>query len=697
MTTFTRYEGDVPEFIPAKRKYLPRTMGNKSGPRVHMDREFIGWDGEGWTKHVCSDSEECTNLDGACKHYYFLFGSSAGPERSGRNLSTAQCLDVMLQCAAENPSAIHVGFAFGYDSNMILGDLQPKHMFLLRMNKSVTWQGYRIEYIPKKWFQVSGYVNGKKVTCRIQDIFSFYGTSFLKALKQYKVGTEAEWKTIEAGKDARNTFTLEQGDSLVRPYWKLELRLLVDLADALRDILHSGGYDIAQWFGPGAIASYTYKQRGQERNMSRDLPDQIIDASTRAYAGGRFEQFRGGLYEGTVYSADINSAYPYAMSLLPNLATGRWEHSRDPGYLREIGSRETVPGRTIRLGLFHVRYEVSERTRMNANTFGLPLPTFHRDNGGIIFPTKVDNWVHLPEFQLLVALSETEGEDAFFKSFEIIDGHVFHDDGTNPYAWVAELYTQRKVWKAQGNPAQLAAKLGLNSLYGKLAQRVGGRDGRIPTWHQLEYAGAITSKCRAMLYEASVQDYRGLIGYETDGVYSTQLLSGLSSPDSTGTGDGLGQWETGVYTGILYVQSGVYWLRDSEGQWQPPKSRGIPQRHLEFDKAVEALARREPIRAQQTQFVGMGQAAMSKKDIWRTWRKVDKEIAFGGNGKRVHHRLICRACHMGTGYTEGLHTLFPTPRWVAGPSDPHPLPWREKANKPTRKHRLNQAAQGELW
>jgi hypothetical protein len=658
---FTRVHSPLVE--PKTRDYRKRNVN--ANRRSYEDKPFIAWDGEGWTDHqddhrLSSMSGECA---GGCVHNYCLFGASTGHYVREASLSTVQCLDLMLVVAAENPGAIHVGYAFKYDANMILRDLPVGRMRRLCKSKRVQWNGYHLEWIPGKWFQVSRL----GTSCRIQDIFSFFGTSFVKSLKAWKVGTDQEWKAIEAGKDSRGDFTLEQLDEFVIPYWRGELRLLVSLSDNLRDVLYSGGFHIDKWYGPGAIASHTYTSRGTKAVMAQ-CPDEVVEASCHAYAGGRFEGFRAGYYEGPVYSADINSAYPYALSKMPNLATGRWSHIRDQGSLSRLVREET------RCGLFHVSYVLSYNAMLGAKEHGLPGPLFHRGSKGQFgFPVRNEGvWVHAPEFFMIKEMWEKYGEK-FLRSYEIKEAWVFSDDGTYPFAWVGDLYDQRAQWKREGNPAQLAAKLGLNSLYGKLAQRVGGTEGKIPPWHQLEWAGAITSTCRAMLYEASCMDNEGLIAYETDGIYSTLPFSSLRDGDK---GDALGQWKVEEYTGILFLQNGMYWLRDGDGVWLPPKTRGIPQKHVEFDRAYEALRDEVALEVEQSQFIGFGLADMRRGRGWRTWERNTKTIEFGGGGKRWHRSDWCPECKRGVSLLDGLH---PLQVYVGGhgESAPHSLPWRD--------------------
>ncbi len=65
--------------------------------------------------------------------------------------------------------------------------------------------------------------------------------------------------------------------------------------------------------------------------MDQNLKDEIKLAAQYAYFGGRFETFKIGRYKGPVYSLDINSAYPFAISQLPNLNAGALQISRVKG------------------------------------------------------------------------------------------------------------------------------------------------------------------------------------------------------------------------------------------------------------------------------------------------------------------------------------------------------------------------------
>lgn len=636
---------------------------------------FIAWDGEGWTDHVCGNPGGCVNSDGRCKHHYYLFGCSAGEYISGETLSTIECLDVMLAAKRANNDGLHVAFSFKYDIDMILGDIPPAGMRYLMRNNRMRWKGYRLEVLPGKWFQVTK----DDTTIRIYDLFSFFACSFVSALAQWDVGTDGERQKIAEGKGERSNFTLASLESEVIPYWRAELRLLADLAERLREVLYSAGIRPSMWHGPGAVANYLFKHYKSDMALPSDgsVPVGVLDAGQFAYAGGRFEAFRIGFADQPIYSADINSAYPYAMSLLPNMDTGVW--------VRHDGAIPLEELHEMRVGMFHVRYRYNPEWKRAIVYDGFPGAAHYRypKSGTVHYRHESPGvWIHLPEFRNMLA-QELSG---MFSQFEVLESWIYIDDGTYPFAWVRDTYEQRREWKRAGNPAQLAAKLGINSLYGKLAQRVGGREGK-PTWHNLEMAGHITSTCRAMLYDASWRQHKDIVAYQTDGIYSTAPLSFLPN----GEGNDLGQWEVDEYSGMLHLQSGVYWLRDKNGNWLRPKSRGVPQQHMDFSRAMEALASKTPLLVEQTQFIRFGLANMRRSGLayWRTWQKNEKEFSFGGDGigssgKRLHVPQSCKECIQGIGHDEGLHTLMLSPKgfpkWRNGQvreSAPHHLPWRK--------------------
>lgn len=597
-------------------------------------KPFKSWDGEG-----------CRGENGI--HPYSLFGASSGERIKYYDLKTLDCLSLIMDVESADPDVIHVGFSFGYDVNNIIKDLPEPQLAMLKIRGKTFWKGFTIEWIPRKWFSVS-YGKSQKTTAKIFDVFAFFNSKFGVALRKYDIGTVEDLDRIDRMKEERPDFTWENIDEIER-YWESELVYLVQLMDKLRSILYAAGYYITSWHGSGALASYALAQHKTRLYMDKGLSDEIINASRSAYAGGRFQPFLAGYYEGPVYTADINSAYGYTFSRLPSLQGGKWVH-----YANEP-DRGLVEN--IRLGLYRIRYKDKYSTK--------PHPLFHRDeDGSISFPSATAGWFHASD-----AYSVAQSDKA-----EFLEAWIFEDDGSYPFKWIEEAYQERLEMKRRGDPTQEGHKRMIASLYGQVAQRAGWerKDGP-PKWHQLEWAGAITAECRSLIYAAARRCGKGLVSIDTDGIMSLSPIGQLPG----GNGDNLGQWKVEEYTGLLYIQSGIYWLRDSEGNWLPPKSRGIPRKKLEIQAVLPSIKENKNLEFNQHMFLGLGLAMRGRMQDWRKWIDEPRSIAFGGSGKTVHVPKHCPACKKGLGHGEAMHLLLPVPPRQLE-SSMHRLPWLDK-------------------
>lgn len=631
------------------------------------DRTFIGWDGEG------------QNLQGDGKpQSYVLYGCSTGDFiTSPVHLDTVSLCRFMVSVARKYPHAYHVGFAFNYDTNMIVRSLSPAKLHFLYENQYVRIQAedeikYTIRICRGKWLSISetrpAWDRKKnpnaKTTIRIYDIFGFFMTSFVSAVESMLGKDTPGLDKVREGKKHRggtgNCPICGTGRCVfddiayVEEYWKEEIKLLARVADQLRERFYSAGFKITQWYGPGALASFTLKKRGIKQHLS-DTPNEVKHAAQIAYAGGRFELYKVGRITGPIYSYDINSAYPYAISMLPSLSNGDWRHISRPKQIE-------------RFGVYRVR--LSETTAFQK----APGPLFHRDRqGNISYPWYVDGWYWSPEVHGIFGNERVE----------VIEGWEYWTDSIeHPFEWVRGMYKTRQQWKAAGNVNQYALKLTLNSLYGKMAQRVGWDPirKRIPPWHQLEWAGWVTSYTRAKLYRImQAVPFDSVIAVETDGIYTTTSPEELKLESSTE----LGGWEIQKYDEIIYVQSGLAWLRKGD-VWEA-KRRGLDpdtfrlQDATKYVENLEANKKWEPFVGKQTRFIGLGAALMSKaplKSRHCVWSTTDKEIVPGATGKRIHLPPACAACRAGVNAYEMPHDLvIRSLSAMDTPSQPHFVPW----------------------
>ena len=628
--------------VPAAKTVAERKRVSRH--KQQLNKPFIVWDGEGTTSTPGSPQ------------FYSLFGAYNGAKHEyveAQRLSTRQCIELIFKVDDDNPDAIHVSFAFGYDVSMILRNLTKDKFLQLRKKGYTYYQRTRIEHVPGKWFLVRRKVDGIQQTVKIFDVWGFFQSSFLAAVKT-NISDHPVMKQldiVEKGKAGRSTFSYEDMPKILE-YWKIEAILAHALVNRLRQHLYDVDLKITSWHGPGALASYAYRQH-KIASHKEYFGDRLYELFRYGYAGGRFERFHIGRYSsGTsnnngIYGYDINSAYPWAISHLPTLHGGYWRYVREPTEVKTYG-------------IYHIRLDANLRRPIAA-------PFFYRDNRArVSFPWHVEGWYWSPEVAQAIALNLT------VQQFSIIEGWEFIPaSDVKPFDFVNDVYTERKEMKAAGIGAQMALKLLLNSLYGKQAQRAGWeRTGTAPKWHQLDWAGWVTSHTRATLFQLMQRmDYDQLIAVETDGLYTT------ASPDQLNVVDSkeLGGWEVSEYLEMVYLQSGVYAKQTPKGDWET-KYRGLDKNSLtasdmvQFTKTMLPMSNEWPLLAgKTTRFIAYPNALFrelhqnrgSMKQHLGVWEIRDHEINCRNAGKRSHEFGACEACADGaTAYEKAHDTII---------------------------------------
>lgn len=634
------------------------------------DRPFIAWDGEG------------VNLQGPGKpQSYILFGSSVGHIVNRAGLSAFDCLDHIIETGIEHPGAVHCGFAFSYDANMIIHSLSPTTLSRLHKNgwarlKKASGERYTITFAKGKFFRVTKYRPEyhaqqnphAKVTVQIFDIWSFFASSFIKAYTQM-IGPVPS--VITTGKAQRGEFSIDDFEE-IETYWALEVQMMQELAEELRKRVYNAGLRISQWHGPGALATYAMRQHKIQDYMCENSPE-IKLAARYAYAGGRFEPYKIGRVSEPVYGYDINSAYPYAITQLPSLVDGTWTHVINPTTIKKFGV-----------------YKI--HLKRGRGFMSAPSPLFHRDKEhNITFPWVTNGWYWSPEAYHAVRCGA-----------EIVEGWEYTGTSVYPFAWVADMYEQRRDWKRRGISAQIALKLCMNSMYGKLAQRIGWDPikQRLPPFHQLEWAGWVTSHTRARLFDLMRHiPFDRLVAVETDGLYTTMTPEELQISET----EQLGGWEITQYNEVMYVQSGLAWLQSPDGKWSDkrrgldPCRRGHSPETCDCANVFSLNACREylsslhprPDRStrwpvysgQTTRFLSLGTALASSIPTHNrhcVWETAKREITPGG-GKRIHVHSHCRACSEEYTAYDKAHDLVINSRAVLNPeSFPHSIPWEDE-------------------
>ena len=570
-----------------------RTAGRSWGGKKE-EKYYVGIDGEGRDFKVGKDG---TRED----HRYTLLawsdadGIESGYVENDNGLSTVECFDFLLTIPNRAKS---FAYAFNYDLTKMFTDVDNESLFKLfrpelrkRPASSQKFGPFPVPWTPPPYDgqteEHPGYLlnlQGTKFTIEcpvskrrrvIWDVFKFFQSKFTAALIDWKVATEeeltfmSEMKAKRSGDDWQN-----QSKDEVRRYCLDECAKMAVLAKSLVDAHDDVGLKLKTFYGAGSTGGAILKKWNIDKEKRVSVPE-MHEAIACGFFGGRFENSVIGEVEGPLWSYDISSAYPYETTFLPCLQCGRWELTQKRSDLARA-----------RVALVH--YGLG--TAPPGLSWG-PFP-FRMRNGSICYPVESGGgWVWDREY--------LEGERIFphveFKEAWIYvprlagSGEVCRH---KPFRSVPEYYLQRLKIGKEGKG--IVIKLGINSVYGKLAQSLGDA----PPFQCWIWAGIITSGTRAQILRALslLKDPANLLMVATDGICSRERLV-LPEPVETNTGillnccdkfetceheikkirKPLGGWEEKeVKKGVFFVRPGIYFpLNPTQKELKTVRARGV--------------------------------------------------------------------------------------------------------------------------
>lgn len=323
-----------------RHRRKPRS-GNRHVSPAKIGR-FVSFDGEGFDR---SDGSHC---------YALLQDSTGATVEHPAGLSTFACLRFIVEVRQRAGGRVcAISFAFDYDVNNIIKDLPREKLKRLWREGEVKWGPYRLEWRPRKWFQVSPLdrVTNRTIpghSVRIYDLYGFFQSGFVAACEEWLGKRAPDLALVRKGKRQRGGFRPEILP-FMRTYNAAELRLMVRLATELKEAFDSAELPLSQFYGAGAAGTAFLGKMGAKAFMDRFQPPEVEGAARHGYFGGRSEAPVYGEIPGPIYRYDLRSAYPSAIAELPNLTRGRWV--RDKTYRPEYRSRSTTfPGNYLGVG-----------------------------------------------------------------------------------------------------------------------------------------------------------------------------------------------------------------------------------------------------------------------------------------------------------------------------------------------------------
>lgn len=593
----------MPYKDPEKRKQYQREYGMKRyatseyremdrGRQRNRLRPFIGVDGEGGI------------VNG--RHEYLLL--RVGEHLLYRDSEPLRTVDILRWLTSLPDEGIFVGYGFDYDVTMILRDWpmeKLRELFDREKRRSESGKGYTpvahdgflVEYLPRKHFRVSRWVRGgERKWFTVHDTIGFYQSSFVQALEAWDIGTPEARDAMRAMKAKRSEFTEATAEEIA--YNHQECIYLAELITALREATREAGYVIKSYEGAGCLAQAMLTKHDAPKRQ--EVPEALMWAARAAYYGGRFEISRIGRVA-PVHEYDLASAYPWAMATLPCLEHGYWINEIDPK--SELMLINTA---------FHTQREWG------------PFP-FRDQDGVILYPRAGEGWYWRPEYEA----AQKAGDDLLaigaWSYIKLCDHR--------PFDWIPEIYAERQRLGKSSKGKIL--KLGMNSLYGKMAQSVGN-----PRFASAIYAGMITAKVRALMSRICAEYGESVVMIATDGIYLDRPIEKRSMYGSPIVEPGqkapLGGWEHQPMSDLFLVKPGMYFTSDGA----KVKTRGVPRWQLdekrgEIIKAWERDGINGSVTIERTQFIGARMATMQNApEKLGQWLPLELRLAYDSNNAK---------------------------------------------------------------
>ena len=314
---------------------------------------------------------------------------------------------------------------------------------------------YRVHHVAGKALVIGPKNGGSLSVVYVYDSAQFYPGGLDRAAQSVLgIGKNAGELGIDRVKIGNEPGYYEaHRDNIIR-YCIRDAELAARLMERFQaDVGETVGVYPASWYSGASIAKSVLAETWV--NPYYDWPVELIDDSVAAFSGGIFDTRILGRVEGAC-EYDINAAYPYAISILPEVWNPRPVTAHDPN---------------AGLGFYLVRVRYD----------GL-LPYRMPDRKTIIYPVS--------STPLLAWLYDVELPG--YPNAEIVRGWEF-DVGGRPFETrVKNLYYLRQQLKAAGDPREGAVKVAANSLFGAFAETKYGWT----RFTNLVYAGRITATTR---------------------------------------------------------------------------------------------------------------------------------------------------------------------------------------------------------
>jgi len=426
----------------------------------------------------------------------------------------------------------------GYDADCIL-KLLPENIlreYIWKKELKFRYRKFVIHYIDKKKLTIR---QGKH-SVLLYDIMQYYDEKRLVNAYRKNINKTLDLEYLNV-KEKRNKFSkhyYSRHKKEIRKYCKIDCVLTEKLAEHWIATFEAiFGFFSANWISAGYLAEKVLLNNGLDIPLFNEVPFEAQELARNCFYGGRFELIRRG-HIGECYIYDINSAYPYSLTKIPDIRKGKW-----------VSSKQIHP--KAMLGFFSIKVDIDDSVKI------CPFP-FRKKNGTICFPCgKFRTCVTLDELKMI--------EDDPKIKYKIIESYQFIPNKNCSYPFIDFIesqYYKRLELKEKNDPLQQAIKVVLNSIYGKTAQRTNRVMGNL---FNPVIASSITGHTRAQLYRFMKENNldNDVVAFATDSIACRKHIQNLDSKK-------LGEMKLDKFgNDIIFLSNGFYRVN---GVW---KKRGV--------------------------------------------------------------------------------------------------------------------------
>ncbi len=429
----------------------------------------------------------------------------------------------------------YVAYNANFDIQALCHDtfIPYKKLRELARFKRTTWQGWEFHFIPSKFLTVKK----KKESFTIYDLKQFYATSLAEAAKAH-LGADQSKMKIPRSWYPRMVELLGKPDwrrAKIIDYARRDARIVFDLCVKLISSFEAVGVKVRKLISP---ASLTMEFFGPQLRKERPMGDDENSLWQRGFFGGRVEiGTMGALDDVSLY--DIHSAYPAEIATLISV--------KDCELIEGVGKAERAS--RVAYGLYKLTAFVPLDFRWG--------PLAVRNGGKVIYPVgAVTTWCGIEGRRTL---------DRLVIKYEIHESHEYlkPDKPRLIFHGIEDLYASRK------NPAlSMAAKLMLNSLYGKLCEarreRVAEGDGYRSYRVYGRYTNYILASHITETVRMKIFNVLHNVGARAYMAATDSVL--ISDKEKLSIGPGLGEWDLkGHYAKAIILGCGRYILEKEDG------------------------------------------------------------------------------------------------------------------------------------